>query len=240
MYSRARRLVVLGLFALLAAAGCAATDEAPGTSSVAWRLDRLDTIGGLAPTVLGQPSITHTPGGPALLFDGVDDGLIVDRHPLHGAAQFTAEVIFRPDAGGPREQRFLHLQEQDSRDRILFETRLTGDDRWFLDTYIKSGGEGYALYARRFMHPVGRWYHAALVVDGKQMRHYVDGELELSRSIDFAPQQPGRTAIGMRINEIHWFKGAVREARFTPYVLSPEQFIGSDAFPGSGAPRPKG
>ena len=56
------------------------------------------------------------------------------------------------------------------------------------------------------------------------MRHYVDGELELSRPIDFKPQGPGRTSIGVRINEVDWFKGAVREVRFSHRVLKPEEF----------------
>jgi len=56
------------------------------------------------------------------------------------------------------------------------------------------------------------------------MGHFVNGELELSRPIEFAPQQPGRTSIGVRINEVSWFKGAIREIRFTPRGLSPEEF----------------
>jgi hypothetical protein len=64
------------------------------------------------------------------------------------------------------------------------------------------------------------------VVDGEQMRHYVNGELELSRKIEFRPQGPGRTSIGTRINEVHWFKGAIREVRFTTKVLSPGEFLG--------------
>ncbi len=62
------------------------------------------------------------------------------------------------------------------------------------------------------------------------MRHYVNGELELSRKIEFRPQGPGRTSLGARINEVHWFKGAIRKARFSPRALSPEEFLtyGSD------------
>ena len=38
-------------------------------------------------------------------------------------------------------------------------------------------GEGkHTLYAERFLHPLGLWYHATIVVDGKTMRHYVGGQ----------------------------------------------------------------
>jgi len=81
------------------------------------------------------------------------------------------------------------------------------------------------LMAKGSRHPLGSWYHAALVVDGDTMRHYVDGVLELSREIDFRPQRAGVTSIGMRSNRAHWFKGAVRQARFTRRALSPEEFL---------------
>ena len=181
--------------------------------------------------------------GSAIEFDGVDDGLHLPQHPLSGVGEFTAEVIFRPAAGGSPEQRFLHLQEDGSKDRILFEIRLISDDRWFLDTYIKSAGEGYTLFAKRHVHPVGPWYHAALVVEGGTMRHYVNGDLEISRNIPYRAQGAGRSSIGVRINEVSWFRGAIRQVRFTPRALSPHEFLpwkdlstslSSVSFPASG------
>ena len=91
---------------------------------------------------------------------------------------------------------------------------------------MKSNDEGYTLFAKRHEHPMGPWYHAALVVDGDRMQHFVNGEIELSRPIEFRPQGEGRTSIGMRINRVSWFKGAIREVRFTPRPLSPEEFLG--------------
>ena len=213
-----RSLVVSCLLAL----GCATSCGDPDDRGVVWTFDNLTSSAGAEVSVLGAPRVRE---GSFIEFDGLDDGLIVETHPLSGATRFTAEVIFRPDEGGAREQRFLHLQEHGSKNRILFETRLTGDGRWFLDTYVKSGDKGTTLYARRFPHPIGPWYHAALVVDGGEMRHYVDGVLEMSHAIDYRPQRSGRTSIGMRINRVYWFKGAVRRARFTPRVLSPEEFL---------------
>ena len=190
-----------------------------------WNIDALDSIGGQRTTVLGSPRLIGAPEGKAVEFDGEGDALFVGAHPLAGARVFTAEVIFRPYADGLKEQRFFHMQEDDSENRMLFELRLTDDERWFLDTFVKSGEGNYTLYAEDFTHPIGPWYHAAIVVDGAEMRHYVNGVSELSQEIAFEPQGRGQTSIGVRINRVCWFKGAIRQVRFTPEALSPEAFL---------------
>jgi putative heme-binding domain-containing protein len=194
------------------------------TEAITWQIDNLDAIGGHKVTVLGQPRVIDTPQGKAVEFDGVDDGLIVDSHPLAGVIQCTAEVIFQPAADGPKEQRFFHLQETGSQNRALFETRLDGA-HWFLDTYIKSGAADATLFAGGFKHPIGPWYHAAIVVDGRTMKHYVNGTLELEKDLAFQPHAAGQTSIGVRHNRVFWYKGAIRMARFTPRVLKPEEFL---------------
>ncbi len=190
-----------------------------------WNMDNLDAIGGHQPTVLGSPRVIDTPGGRALEFDGTGDALVLDTHPLEGAEQFTLEVIFRPDAGGLEEQRFFHLQETDSEDRMLLETRLTGDGHWFLDTYIQSGATEQTHYADDCLHPVGQWHQAALVFDGHTMSHYVNAALERSAEIAFTPARAGKTSIGSRINRVCWFKGALRTVRLAHRALTPEEFL---------------
>ena len=54
---------------------------------------------------------------------------------------------------------------------------------------------------------------------------YVDGELQMSADIALLPQGEGRTSVGVRINLIDYFKGAVRLARFTRHALTPEEFL---------------
>jgi hypothetical protein len=190
-----------------------------------WPIDSLDRIGGYPAQVLGSPKPVTAPVGGALEFDGAGDALIVPVHPLAGASEFTVEIIFRPDPGGLQEQRFLHLQEDGSESRILIETRLIPGDRWFLDTFIRSGDDGHTLYAEGHPHPLGRWYHAALVCAGGQMNHYVDGRSEIGRPVSFQPQGAGKTSIGVRINRICWFRGAIATARFTPRALSVDEFL---------------
>jgi hypothetical protein len=196
----------------------------PITQPVVWKVDNLEAIGGHKVTVIGAPRVIETDAGKAVEFDGRDDGLIVAANPLAALKQFTAEVVFRPAAGGPKEQRFLQFQPDGTQDRLLFETRLTPDNQWFLDTHLQSG-QGYTLYAEKFLHPIGPWVCATVVVDGKTMRHFVDGKEELTTDLHLMPQAAGQTSIGMRFNQVHWFQGAIREIRVTPKALQPGEFL---------------
>ena len=195
------------------------------TTPVTWKINRPDKIGGQRAERLGEPQVVNTPDGHAVLFDGVDDGLVVKTNPLAGATAFTLEAVFRPDAGGTFEQRWFHLQEELNDNRVLLEIRLTGD-QWFLDTFIKSGDNKLTLFSENFKHKTGEWYHVALTFDGVTMRHFVDGQEELSGPLTIQPLGRGSTSIGVRMNRVFWFKGAVRKARFTPRALSPQEFMG--------------
>jgi len=191
----------------------------------AWDLNNVSSLGGYATHVLGAPRLMESPQGKAIEFDGQHDGIIVDTNPLAGMERFTLEVIFRPDAGGAKEQRFVHLQEAVGENRILIETRLTGDKRWFLDTFIRSGETNQTLYAEKFLHPVDEWYQAALVFDGREMHHYVNGIQEMSALIRYRPMKPGQISLGVRLNRVFWFKGAIRKVRFTHEALAPGDFL---------------
>lgn len=201
----------------------AGTAAPQNDSSIVWNFDRLDRLGGHPAKVLGNPRVIDAPGGKAIEFDGIDDAILVNVHPLAGARAFTWEVIFRPDSGGAREQRFFHMQEKGSETRLLFETRLI-DGKWFLDSFAHSG-ESKALMNRQKLHPLDRWYHVAMVYDGKQFRNYVNGELEGSAEVQLLPQGKGHTSAGVRINLIDYFKGAIRLSRMTPRALSPAEFL---------------
>jgi lysophospholipase L1-like esterase len=205
--------------------GAVSAHQVASSTSVTWKINRLDKIGGQAAVTIGNPQVIATSNGKAVLFDGVDDGLVVNTNPVAGAAAFTVEAVFRPDAGGGAEQRWFHVEESGRDNRVLLEIRLTGD-QWFLDTFIKSGENRLPLYAENFKHKTGKWYHVALVYDGTTMRHFVDGKEELSGPLFIAPLGAGSTSIGVRMNRVFWFKGAVRKARFTRRALSPQEFLG--------------
>jgi hypothetical protein len=200
-------------------------------SAETWHFDRLDTLGGRRTTVLGNPRVIQTPHGKAIEFDGIDDAIFVDTHPLAGAQTFTWEVIFRPDPDGAPEQRFFHMQERDpvtGRDtdtRLLFETRII-NGRWCLDSYANSGGVAQkALLNRDLLFPLGEWYHVAMVYDGVEFRNYVNGALQGKGEVKLLPQGQGRTSVGVRINKVDYFKGAILASRFTRRALAPNEFL---------------
>jgi hypothetical protein len=217
--------VLLFVFVWLALAGGGSLARLRGEEPVVWRFERLDEVGGKKVALIGKPRIVEALSGKAIEFDGVADGLLVDMNPLAGIRQFTAEIIFRPDANGPKEQRFFHAQEDESTNRLLFETRLTDDNRWFLDTFIQSTDGGHTLFAEKSLHETGRWHHAAVVVDGREMRHYVNGQQEMATPIRYEPLRAGSTSIGVRQNRVSWFKGAVSQFRVTRRALEPREFL---------------
>jgi hypothetical protein len=71
--------------------------------------------------------------------------------------------------------------------------------------------------------PLGAWYHVAMVYDGTEFRSYVNGVLQGKAVVHFTPE--GHNAVGVRINRVNYFKGAVHEVRFTHSALKPEEFM---------------
>src|SRR5437762_10771371 len=216
-----------------------AADPAP--KQITWTFDRLDRIGGLPVKVEGNPKVVDTPVGKAIEFDGVDDAIWIEQHPLAGAAQFTFEAIFRPD-GGAAEQRWFHLAErdpktgllasadhpqtgQDANSRFLFELRVVDNTKWCLDAFVNGPGYNKAIMVREKTHPIGEWYHVADTYDGKTFRSYVNGELQGEAEIAFKPQGPGAASVGVRINKVNDFYGGVAKARFTPRALPVSEFL---------------
>jgi Concanavalin A-like lectin/glucanases superfamily len=195
-----------------------------------WRFDNTAQLGGNKTTVLGHPHVIDTPFGKAVEFNGRDDALFVDVHPLAGAEAFTWEIVFHPSADGPAAQRFFHLQEldpktgHDTQTRMLMETRLS-EGAWSLDSFALSGGESKALFDAKKLHPAGRWYAVAAVYDGHEFRNYVDGVLQNRAELHLTPQGAGHSSAGARIDRRDYFKGAIREARFSRRALAPGEFL---------------
>ncbi|MGB7210919.1 MAG: LamG domain-containing protein [Pyrinomonadaceae bacterium] len=188
--------------------------------STTWKINNLRKINKHQTEILGNPKLIKD----AIEFDGIDDGIFLDTNPIEGFSTFTIEAIFRPDLGGNKEQRWFHIEQNELESRVLLETRLVGDE-WFLDTFMKSGENRLPLLAENFKHKLGKWYHVALVYDGKVMKHYVDGNLELSGEINFKAMTKGKTSLGVRQNKVYWFKGAIKKVRFTNKALTPNKFM---------------
>jgi hypothetical protein len=170
IHNRMIKFLKLVTMSLTLNLGLAADESAP---SQTWILDNLDEIGGHRVTVAGNPKVISTAHGKAIEFNGVDDALFLEVNPLAGMDTFTVEVIFRPYADGPKEQRFFHMQEVDSGNRVLFETRLLDNNRWFSDTFVQSNLINNVIYAEDKTHQLDRWYHDAIVVDGANFINYI-------------------------------------------------------------------
>lgn len=217
--SRHWSLASWGALALLAFFGCSRAGRSNSTpEAVIWRIDSTSTINGLTPTVLGAPTVADVGPGNAVCFDGVDDGLVFGANPLAGKKAFTVEVSFRPDADGPAEQRFVHIQEAGSPNRAMIETRVASS-AFYLDTFLASGSSKVTLVEPKLLHPTGRLYWAALSYEAGRMRHFIDGVEELSGALEFAPLGPGEMSLGVRLNRQYWFKGCIRELRFWSRAL---------------------
>jgi hypothetical protein len=193
---------------------------------VEWKLEDLNSTNAEGVTKAGDPSTVDSPYGKAVHFDGIQDGLFLNTHPLEKLSQYTVEVIFQPDGKGPQEQRFLHMGDARG-ERLLLETRVTDDDQWCLDAFLSSGDSSRTLIDRSKLHPTGKWYRIAYVVDNGKMDVYVDGKLELNGMIEFRPMKAGRTSIGVRMNKVSWFKGSIYKVRVTPKCLKPAEFMKS-------------
>jgi hypothetical protein len=197
------------------------------SSSVVWTMDNLSSIGGHPVTVAGNPVVKETDIGKAMEFDGIDDGLIVHGCPLNGSPSFTMEIVFKPYASFPNniEQRFLHVQNPAlSSRRALIELRLTGENTWFVDTHIRADSTFMTLLAKHLPHPVGPWYHIALVYENGVGKHYVNGVEEMSGRVAYIPMEEADVSIGMRMNRVWYFKGAVRAVSMTRQALGRGEF----------------
>lgn len=224
----------IALAALLS--GCLLAAPA-GAAQTVWTFDNLSTIGGLTPKVEGSPSLVDSPIGKAVRFNGKDDALFFGDRPLVGAKAFTIEAIFRPE-GGDFEQRWLHIVEtdpvtgldslpagtSDPNPRFMFEVRVK-DGHWYLDAFVNSKSGSKALIFPDKLHPIGPWYAVAQSYDGKTYRMYVNGVLEGEAEVPFTPHGPGHVMVGVRINHVNWFKGAVARLRFTDAALPPDQLL---------------
>ena len=229
-----RRHFVAGAAGLALTAPVARADAVQDRAlpPVTWNFDNLTSIGGEVTHVEGHPQLIDSPFGKAVLFDGVADALFIDRHPLAGAKTFAFEAFFRPD-GGAFEQRWFYLDESDPPlpagekpldPHFTFEIRAL-PDTWYLDAFTDGPGYKQTLVFPDKTFRLGQWHHVAQTYDGRTYRSFVNGALQGEADIAYVPQGPGRSCVGTRINRVNYFKGAVARARFTPWHLSPEQFL---------------
>ncbi len=198
--------------------------RSPQTQTVDWVLSTLLDTPFDGQSIVGEPHVVPCPYGKAVHFNGSTDGIFLNTNPLIDLRQFTVEAVICPDPKSEFEQRFLHLGEVEA-DRVLLELRMTENDQWYLDAYIRSDNSFQPLIDKTLLHPAGQWYQVAFVVDGGKTSTYVNGKHELDGQIVLKPFKSGRTSIGVRMNKRSWFKGAIYRIRITPRCLGPADFI---------------
>lgn len=207
------------LAALLMAVACSSPEPIPGT--VDWLVADLPSID----SIKGAPTLIDTKLGKAVHFNGETDGYFLGENPLQGMEELTVEVIFRQAGDAAFEQRFLHMGTVRGA-RILFETRVNPDATWYLDTFIRLDKEtDLVLIDPEQTHPADRWYNLAMVVADGKATSYVDGVEQLTGEIPYREIVEGITSVGVRQNQVCWFKGDMYRIRITPKALTPEEFL---------------
>ncbi len=203
---------------------------------VIWDIDNLSSIGGFAVTAFGNPKVISTENGNALEFNGsattapatnAGDRIQIKGNPLADAnTEFTIEMLFQPYATETDfAPRVFHICRPDSMSgpRVMtMEIRST--NTWTTDFYIKSvtgsGRMGTVSY------PTGKWMHMAMTCKNNVMNGYVNGVLDVTYTGTAYTGLPAtaEVSLGGRMNNVNYFKGAIRRMIFTPLALEPSQF----------------
>lgn len=219
-------LLLLSITLVLVA--CSSSTRISSDASV-WKINSLNRIGGAPAEVLGDPQVVSTAQGTAVRFDGDGDRLLVDANPLGDATEFTIEIIFNPADAYPNnlEPRFFHIESPDNPNRrVTIELRLNDKKQWYLDAYIKSEKSQFTLIDPTKVHAIGEWAHAAITFKNRTFVSYVNGQQELVGQVDYLPiASNAKTSIGARMNQVHWFKGDIVQARITKRALLPFEFL---------------
>lgn len=211
------------LFMVFSFASKAQSTDASSNKKTEWLVASLLQNKREQTTILGNPKTVHSPYGKAVAFNGIDDALFLKEMPLKGLESFTVEMIFKPESNGIFEQRVLQIGEITG-DRMLLEIRVLNNN-WYFDGFVASKGVKLALATEELLHPLEKWYHVAFVVTPNSLTTFVNEKQELHKNYTFNPIQEGQTSIGVRMNKVTWFKGAIYKIQISPEALKPNQFL---------------
>lgn len=195
-----------------------------------WNINTIDKIGDFS--VLPLNVFPTIKGNKYLLFNGIDNALLIKGNPLGTASAFTIEVIIKPDSSlnsANVEQRFLHIgKSAGDKARILLELRLLKRQKWDLDVYLSSETSSITMIdttREEHLYQTGKWYNVTLVYGNQNVLCYINGVKEFSGRTEFHPLPDAQISIGARQNPRSWFKGGIKTIRFTGRALKPEEFL---------------
>lgn len=196
---------------------------------ISWNIDALDYIGGNLTKAAGNPTIISDSNIKAVLFDGVEDQLLITADPLSSASEFTIELIFKPyDAYFTNPApRMLHIANMDDTRRITIEARISADNKyWCLDAFLKNESDRMVLKDTSLVHPVNVWSHIAITYKDNTFTTFINGVQELSGHVSYLPISGSdiKTSLGCRQNLKDYFKGEISKVMFTHMALASEQF----------------
>ena len=202
------------------------------SNSELWDFDNLVSIGGHSVVFEGNPEIVETDLGLATYFDGGEDRLLIDANPIAGSEKFTVELVFKADDAYETNPapRFVHIQDPNDSigKRLMMELRINNRGQIYLDGYLKTDIDKFALIDSALTHPCNVWQHAVVTYDGKTLKTYMNGQFELEKEVAYenAVINPtGQTSIGARMNQVAYFKGYVKCLKVTRDVLEPSEFM---------------
>lgn len=220
------RIFILTLLSILVFMACDQSD------SELWDFNNLNSIAGNAVKVEGNPVIVETELGAATYFDGVEDRLLIDSNPIGGSNVFTVELVFKADDAFYTNQapRFVHIQDPADSigKRLMMELRINKRGELYLDGFLKTDIDDFALIDSSLTHPCNIWQHAAVTYDGKTLKTYMNGVFELEKNVPFEKEvinSTGKVSIGGRMNKVAYFKGFIKYLRVTKTVLEPSEFL---------------
>jgi hypothetical protein len=149
-----------------------------------------------------------------LRLDGDGDGVLLPTNPAYGdiGTAFTIEAWFRPASSGVAEYATLYSRRANLGDYTLLYSR-GSDGRVHFEVYTDT--RSLVSVVSTAAPTVGGWHHVAGVVDGRNVRLYVDGVLQGAR---VAPA------------DITWLAGDTRATEYPEYAT----FIGYTRSPGDG------
>jgi len=148
----------------------------------------------------------------ALVFDGNDDGLVVETFP-NITGPFTVEIWVKPgSSGGGINPRLVELVgSNDTSFRLGMAENQAGVTRRRVNFELYIPARQDAM-SDQYLDP-GQWYHIAAVYNGTQQILYIDGEVASSRSATGTPRSNSVLDIGTGTGDNDCLDGTLDEIR---------------------------